>query len=974
MALEPAMPPPAAVKMPGVEVIPGYQLMELLGSGGFGEVWKCAAPGGIDKAIKFVQGLDPVLHEATGPVEQELHALQRIKDIRHPFLLSLDRVEMIGDELAIVMELADQSLHDRLIQCRRTGQPGIPRAELLGYLEEAAEVLDVMNLQYGLQHLDIKPPNLFLVHCHVKVGDFGLVQGLRGPSRGPGRSLGGITPQYAAPETFVGNPSSNSDQYSLAITYQELLTGTRPFAGSTPSQLALQHAHEPPHLTPLPSADQPIVARALAKDPQQRFPSCRDFVKALMKRSAFIPRTGKTPANQPERVNVNRAKQSQLMKLPGIGRALAKRILAYREAHGPFGKVEDLRRIQGIGPVVLNRLRKYVLLETAPPGDQQADSSQDNQHPDSMARQAIKTPCRRSPSPEAELEAACHKADTPWLPPQAATQQVSDLILQTEIANSAHRTPSFLPGYPLGNCLNRTSLREVWEVYDAQGVRRQARRYFGCVAEYLRTKRDPAVRLQALRHPVLPAMEVAPSDPGTVVLLMPPVFDSLLHRFHECQAEGLPGIPREELLDYLGTTAEALDYLWERHEVAHLGLNPDNLLLAKGRVMLADFGVAQWFWLPAGQALARLNARYAAPELLRGEVSSACDQYSLALIFQELFTGSHAFGSTSEPPKDDETREPDLHPLPASDRAIFRRALARDPRERFGKCTELIDALAEESLTRSTFLANGASPAAETQDDENQNLADPISECWRQVIAQMVKAAAGPWRVHESGPTRFLLQPHKQIQHACSAWLPLAVAIQKMDSFGQEWQARISRPDETTFLLHVPLPIGRGFWQWFNGRQPQLRLKVQLRPPRTIAGLSEINIEITPEGCGRKQSDRLLREFGPVLVERLRDCLNARPDQRREPRVLWQPTLQVRPVAPGGELGEAITCKGKDISLHGIGLYLPEEPCTPRILVQLPATKKTPPVEVLAEIRRVQGCADGWREIGARFVPYRPSI
>src|SRR2546429_7552222 len=94
---------------PHTEPIPGYRLLEPLGRGGFGEVWKCEAPGGLTKAIKFVAGGDSFLHSAAFGAEQELRALQHVKSIRHPFLLSLDRVEYLDNELIIVMEMADHS-------------------------------------------------------------------------------------------------------------------------------------------------------------------------------------------------------------------------------------------------------------------------------------------------------------------------------------------------------------------------------------------------------------------------------------------------------------------------------------------------------------------------------------------------------------------------------------------------------------------------------------------------------------------------------------------------------------------------------------------------------------------------------------------------------------------------------------------------------------------------------------------------
>lgn len=287
-------------KQPETEPIPGYRLLEPLGTGGFGEVWKCQAPGGLFKAIKFVGGNGAnSLFDGPCKSSEELRAIDRIKDIRHPFLLSMERVEHVGDDLVIVMELADRSLNDVLAECQDQGRAGLDRTELLGYLTEAAEVLDLMNGEYGLQHLDIKPRNLFLVRGHVKVADFGLVQSLGDVSesaaiRGVKKmNLSAVTPLYAAPELFNGAVSRHCDQYSLAIVFQELLTGQLPFNGKNVRQLMLGHMTEKPAIDPLPPGDRPVIARALSKDPGQRFASCSEFVHSLANGSSVRPVAGR---------------------------------------------------------------------------------------------------------------------------------------------------------------------------------------------------------------------------------------------------------------------------------------------------------------------------------------------------------------------------------------------------------------------------------------------------------------------------------------------------------------------------------------------------------------------------------------------------------------------------------------------------------------------------------------------------------
>lgn len=260
------------------EPLPGYRLIERLGRGGYGEVWKAEAPGGLFKAIKFVFGDLEGIGDDNKAAAQELKALNRVKTIRHPFLLSIERFDIIEGQLMIVMELADRNLWDRFQECRSQGLPGVPREELLRYLDESSEALDLMNMQYQIQHLDIKPQNLFLVHNHVKVADFGLAKDLEGIRA---TVTGGVTPVYAAPETFEGWISRFCDQYSLAIVYQELLTGLRPFQGTNTRQLLLQHLSAAPDLSSLPMNEWEIVGRALSKNPEDRFASCGEFVRAI---------------------------------------------------------------------------------------------------------------------------------------------------------------------------------------------------------------------------------------------------------------------------------------------------------------------------------------------------------------------------------------------------------------------------------------------------------------------------------------------------------------------------------------------------------------------------------------------------------------------------------------------------------------------------------------------------------------------
>src|SRR3984957_6247531 len=105
------------LREPDEEPIPGYRLIEPLGSGGFGEAWKCEAPGGLFKAIKFVFGNLNSLDMHGARREPAFKALNRVKEARRPFVLSMDRIEVVEGELVIVMELADKNLHEYYEEC-----------------------------------------------------------------------------------------------------------------------------------------------------------------------------------------------------------------------------------------------------------------------------------------------------------------------------------------------------------------------------------------------------------------------------------------------------------------------------------------------------------------------------------------------------------------------------------------------------------------------------------------------------------------------------------------------------------------------------------------------------------------------------------------------------------------------------------------------------------------------------------------
>jgi serine/threonine protein kinase len=253
----------------------GYRLVERINRGAFGDVWRAEAPGGVEVAIKIIFGS---VAETQG--QRELQALELIKRLRHPFLLPIHAYWQLEDRLLIAMELADGSLRDRARERQRHGLGGLPVEELLPYFRETAEALDFLHDKRVL-HRDIKPENILILAGHAKVADFDLARVVEQTRRLNTSSHCG-TPAYTAPEVFWrGKVGAPSDQYSLAVTYAEMRLNRPLFPSSSWFQLMHDHLQRTPDLVPLLEAEQRVLRRALAKDPADRFGSCREFMQAL---------------------------------------------------------------------------------------------------------------------------------------------------------------------------------------------------------------------------------------------------------------------------------------------------------------------------------------------------------------------------------------------------------------------------------------------------------------------------------------------------------------------------------------------------------------------------------------------------------------------------------------------------------------------------------------------------------------------
>lgn len=942
---------PSKVRQPGDQPIPGYRLLEPLGRGGFGEVWKCEVPGGLYKAVKFVPNQD----ETAGPAFQERQALQLVKAIRHPFILSLERVEVVDGELVIVMELADKSLFGLLEDYQKQNLSGIPREELLGYLLEAAEALDWMNFGHGLQHLDIKPHNLFLISNHVKVADFGLVDRLTDmeKSHPVQRQGGGITPLYAAPELLRGTVSRHCDQYSLAIVYQQLLTGTVPLWCQNLYQLMMLHMTAAPNLTALPPEDRPIVARALSKRAEDRYPSCLDFLQALV-------------------------------------------------CGDNGGKLDLQRRASVVKKLVSTLPPSTAPRQPSPENPLRWESQTDAPRPEPGACATVET----------NLESAEAQVNTPLLSVVSAARQSlsSEGVLplgasRKTAAAQAAATCVSLPGYRFLKCIGQTPLGDIWTAQDEQGRSRRAL----CLHNFVEQDAALVNRLQSFCHPALPHTEVVWSPLGRLVLVSDDFEYTLRERLEQCQKQGLPGIPRAELFAYLRQAAEALDSLYQQYGLPHLGLNPRTLVLRGEQFALMDYALVPLIWLPTGQSGGSFNGRYAAPELFEkldlrgipsgeaartamlGRADSTADQFSLALIYAEMLNGippmlprpsvsaqhrsaRRSRGDSGVVLLGGQSRL-DFDLLPSCDRIPLLKALHDDPQQRFPTCTALVDALenAAANAARRLHLYHrlpAVIPFASLQGEPPDK--DVVLPPLHQLVLNLAVPPHLPQTqsriIHGPQNVRYVLVDNTIWEFKFPVQLFRGALALKIEGFRTEWRARVVEQSDDRVLFHIDMssPSRLGEREPISSSRMAVELTVQM-PSGSAKYFAEARVRISLVGSERERLSRLLPDLVPQIFDSIRRYLQAGPEQRGEDRWQCPQPLHVYPVRPDLELDEILDGISRNISLGGVSFRVANAPKTEQAYLHWHKSPSAAPYAVLARLIRVRPMAGGGFEVGGVF-------
>lgn len=251
-----------------------YRLIRHLGTGGFGEVY-LGRHIHIQReaAIKILLKLEP------DEIEQFRREAQIIANLTHPRIVTIFDYDVEGETPFIVMQYAEQgTLRGRYRRGTRA-----PLAEVVKYITQAADGLQFAH-DHRIIHRDIKPENMLLgPNGDLLLSDFGIAV-VWSSTRSVGVQNASGTLAYMPPEQILRHPRAASDQYSLAVTAYEWLSGERPLAGSKLG-LGMVQMQSPEIKAPaLPQFSQQVnnvLQRALASDWQARFPTVREFAQEL---------------------------------------------------------------------------------------------------------------------------------------------------------------------------------------------------------------------------------------------------------------------------------------------------------------------------------------------------------------------------------------------------------------------------------------------------------------------------------------------------------------------------------------------------------------------------------------------------------------------------------------------------------------------------------------------------------------------
>jgi len=285
----------------GLTLLGHYKVGKRLGSGGMGTVYE-AEDTDLGKTV-VIKVPHPRLLLERGFLDRFEREITQLLRLEHPSIVRvLARGEVDGFPFYVLQHLKGGSLSDRLKQAPDRQQSA---EDVLPWFEATAKALDFLHSR-GLIHRDVKPGNiLFDEHDHAFLSDFGIAKAHgEQDTRLTTTNTGVGSPRYMAPEQAGEKFEGRADQYALATTVFEALTGRVPFPDGTALEIMIKKMQETPpavgdYVKGLPDGVSDAIRRALSGDPDKRFPTCRAFFLAFKRALRGEDLASKRPAVAP---------------------------------------------------------------------------------------------------------------------------------------------------------------------------------------------------------------------------------------------------------------------------------------------------------------------------------------------------------------------------------------------------------------------------------------------------------------------------------------------------------------------------------------------------------------------------------------------------------------------------------------------------------------------------------------------------
>jgi serine/threonine protein kinase len=261
------------------ERIGDYEIVEVLGAGGMGQVYKVRNV--LSERIEAMKVLLPNLEGDPDLAERFLREIKVQAALDHPNIAKLHTALRASNQLLMVMEFVEGTSVEKLLE-----HGALPVRDAAGF---AGQVLDALAYAHsrGVVHRDIKPANIMRTPAGVvKLMDFGIAR-MKADRKltQTGRTVGSL--YYMSPEQIKGaEPDPRSDLYSLGVALYEMVTGRRPFQGDSDYSIMAAHLQQTPpapvEIVPgVPGDLSDIIVLAMDKDPASRFQSAEAFRAAL---------------------------------------------------------------------------------------------------------------------------------------------------------------------------------------------------------------------------------------------------------------------------------------------------------------------------------------------------------------------------------------------------------------------------------------------------------------------------------------------------------------------------------------------------------------------------------------------------------------------------------------------------------------------------------------------------------------------